>query len=181
MSKKSLARSTSRDITASGDTITCYGFELRRSGMVPIGEPSYDDWERCGLWLNNMDKSVQFWLGDWINYGESRYGEKYAQALDMTEYSYSYLRQVAYVADKVQMLDRSNKLGFRHHYEVAGLERDEQIKFLRLAEEEGLSAKELRRRIKREYGVFRRYVECPYCNRVFCLDDTTIFEERGEE
>ena len=132
----------SNEITVNGKNIICHGFELQRSALVPIGEPSFEDWEACGIWLNTVDKSVQFWLGDWLNYGEYAYGEKYAQALESTEYSYGYLRQVAYVANKVQVLDRSNNLGFRHHYEVAGLERDDQKKYLKLAEEDNLAASE---------------------------------------
>lgn len=28
---------------------------------------------------------MQWWLGDWVRYGEGRWGEKYAQALEVSE------------------------------------------------------------------------------------------------
>ncbi len=162
----------SKAITVNDKSIVCHSFELQQSSLVPVGEPTLEDWEYCGLWLNNVDKSVQFWLGDWLNYGEYAYGEKYAQALESTQYSYGYLRQVAYVASKVAPSDRSNILGFRHHYEVAGLNPVEQRKYLLKAETENLSTKELRDEIHNKSPEDKEKVKvrCPECGHKFLID-----------
>jgi hypothetical protein len=38
-----------------------------------------------------MEKGVKWWLGDWLNFGERKYGETYSQAIDTTGHSYQAL------------------------------------------------------------------------------------------
>ena len=45
-----------------------------------MGSPPYAEWEQCGAVLRQIDGAVQWWLGDWLNYGEHAYGEQYSQA-----------------------------------------------------------------------------------------------------
>ena len=52
-------------------------FALDGTGLVVTGSPPYEEWERCGAVLHQIDGAVQWWLGDWLNYGEHAYGEKY--------------------------------------------------------------------------------------------------------
>ena len=35
---------------------------------------------------------MHFWIGDWLNYGERKWGEKYKEALEKTGYDYQTLR-----------------------------------------------------------------------------------------
>jgi len=79
---------------------------------------------------------------------ERAYGEKYAQALDSTDWEYQTLRDAAWVAGRVEMSRRRDNLTWSHHREVAALDPDDQDGWLDRAEAEGWSRNELRRAIK---------------------------------
>src|SRR3990167_7353402 len=85
-------------------------FTLHKNGLSAIGVPTFEQWEEVGRFIKKAEGSVQLWLGDWINYGENTWGEKYSQALDQTELDYGTLRNTAYVASKVDLSLRNDKL-----------------------------------------------------------------------
>jgi hypothetical protein len=105
----------------------------------------FDAWERLGHdVLRPMARGVQWWIGDWLNYGERRYGEKYAQAIDATGYDYSTLNGMRWVAERIAIVRRRTSLSWAHHREVAALEPAAQTRWLRTAEREELSRAALR-------------------------------------
>src|SRR6185312_2349893 len=69
--------------------------KMMESGLVPEGLPgkltataltlpedlTYERWASIGQTLQQLERSVGFWLGDWWNYGERRWGELSAQAV----------------------------------------------------------------------------------------------------
>lgn len=126
------------------------GFKLKKSGLIPVGTPTYDQWEECGKFIKKASSACSLWLGDWINYGESKWGEKYSQALDKTDLDYGTLRNASYVSKNVDLSLRSDKLGYNHHLLVAPLSPEKQSKFLKKAEDLNLSVSELRVLIKEE-------------------------------
>lgn len=112
-------------------------------------------WERIGRCLETAAKGVQWWIGDWLNYGESRYGEKYAQAIEETGFDKPTLMNYASVAKRVEISRRREIVDYSKHVEVAGLTPAQQKKVLAQAEKEKLTVKEVRRvatRIKRDEG-----------------------------
>ena len=125
------------------------GFRFQRTGLSPIGKPTFEQWEQCGKFIGRVEQAVQFWLGDWLNYGESVWGEKYSQALEDTSYTYGTLANAAYVARKIDFSSRNENLSFAHHYAIAKLTPEEQQKFLVMAEEYAMSVRELRREIQK--------------------------------
>jgi hypothetical protein len=123
--------------------------EFHEKGLV-IHSLTFDEWENLGLSLRRMEKGIQFWLGDWLNYGENKWGEKYSQAVDQTDYEYQTLADFKYVAGKIQFSFRNEKLSFTHHRQVAALEPAEQKKWLDIAEKESLNVHHLRNKIRKE-------------------------------
>ncbi len=105
---------------------------------------SFEEWQDVGRFLEQTNGAVQWWLGDWLNYGEAAYGEKYAQALDAERWEYGALRNMAYVAGRVEMSRRRDNLSFSHHAEVASLDPDVQDRLLGAAAEKGLTRQGLR-------------------------------------
>lgn len=92
-----------------------------------------------------VGKSIGFIIGDWINYGEKKWGEKYVEATRKTGLDYQTLANYAYVARKIDFSCRQEKLGFEHHAVVAKLKTPGQRKeWLEIAEREGLSKRRLR-------------------------------------
>lgn len=125
-------------------------FWLTTTGVVLSGEPEYDQWEETFKWVQLVEGAVQFWLGDLLAIGESRWGEKYSQALAATGYAEQTLKNATWVAKHVPPEVRRDpeKVPFAHHAEVASLPVDEQIMWLDKVEEEQLTRDQLRAQIK---------------------------------
>lgn len=108
----------------------------------------FDEWSEVGLKLSKIERTVLWWIGDWLNYGERKYGEKYSQALDETGFDYQTLADSKWISSKVKVSCRQENLTFEHHRHIAKFESDEQREWLDRAAMLGWSAKELRQQIK---------------------------------
>jgi len=106
--------------------------------------------------LRIVESCIQFVIGDWLNYGERTYGEKYSRALDETDYAYGGLANFSYVANRIEISRRRENLSFSHHQEIAPFELEKQEYWLDKAVKEHLTQRELRRAIIEE-----RYRELP--------------------
>ena len=103
-----------------------------------------------GQKLQSVSRSVMWWIGDWLRFGERRWGEMYAQAVEDTGRSNGGLRNAKFVADRFSDLSRRrDELSFAHHAEVSALPPAEADELLDLAEREGLSMRELRAEVSR--------------------------------
>jgi len=97
------------------------------------------EWEGLGKALKEVEKSIQWVLGDWLKYGVSNYPDKYSQALEATDYEYGTLRNAKYVASSIELSCRHDNLSFEHHYQVASLKPDDQKIWLDKAEQNNLT------------------------------------------
>lgn len=123
-------------------------FTINPTGIQFHDELSFDEWDALGKKLAPLGKSIGFIIGDWINYGETRYGEKYERALDRTGMTYTTLANFSYVARKVEISLRNEKLDFTQHYVVAKLKTDDEKRhWLKMAEKHKLSIRRLRKSI----------------------------------
>ena len=119
-----------------------------KTGLILKEGLDFKDWQKIGGALKTFYKANKWWIGDWILYGERKYGEMYSQALGNTDYEYDTLKDIKYVSSRVEMSCRHDNLSFSHHKEVAGLEPKEQDKWLAKAEEEGWDREEFRRQLR---------------------------------
>ena len=110
-------------------------FEFTSRGLTVTGSPTFEEWAGVGEFLRRAEQSVHWWLGDWIRYGESRWGEMYAQALDGTHFTYDTLRHDVWVAGQIDATRRHPELSWSHHQEVAALPPSEQDYWLERAAE----------------------------------------------
>ena len=102
-------------------------FRLDTGRLAVDGEPTYEDWEAFGPVLGHIGKNAKWWLGDWMNYGEDNYGDRYRQAIDLTGWKYGTLANIAYVARNVTFSRRREDLdSWGHWQEIASLEPAEQ-------------------------------------------------------
>lgn len=123
-------------------------FSITPTGIQFNEELSFEEWDALGQKLAPIGKSIGFIIGDWINYGESRYGEKYEEVLARTGLAYQTLRQYAYVSRKVEMYLRKYNLDYYLHATVAKLKTDEEKQhWLDMAEKHKLSVRRLRKSI----------------------------------
>jgi hypothetical protein len=111
-----------RALQTTADKDVAYSsFVLTGTGLVPIGTPSFEEWEEVGHFLKKATTACALWLGDWINYGQAKFGEKYLLAIARTGLDYGTLRNASYTARRIDLSDRSDKLGYKHHEIVASL------------------------------------------------------------
>ena len=123
-------------------------FTLTPCGIEFHGELSFEEWESLGEKLGDAERSIGFMIGDWINYAEQKWGEKYNEAIGCTGLEYQTLRAYAYVAKKIDLLNRFNNLTFTHHFTVAKLkDADERRHWLEMAEKHDLSVRRLQKSI----------------------------------
>lgn len=124
------------------------GVEATKVGLTIRPDLSLSDWKALGQQLKLVQGAIQWWIGDWLNFGERTYGDKYTEALTVTDYDEKSLRNIKYVAGAVEMSLRRDNLSWSHHKEVAALPREEQKQLLDWAESSEASTKTLRDHIK---------------------------------
>ena len=111
---------------------------------------TWHEYASAGRHLSTMDylahESLPWLIGDFINFGDAQFGERYAQALDLTEYTKASLTQIAYVARHVKPPNRTLPLSFMAS--VASKNDEEQKKLADQAVDEGLLQSEFRRLVR---------------------------------
>ncbi len=116
-------------------------FEAHELGLVIKGKPTVSDWVEYGKKLRRVETSLNWIIGDYLVYGEFKYGEKYAQILD--ESMMNSWKVYHWVAKHVAPERREKKLSWTHHRLIASLPPVYQIKMLEKAVKEKLNTPEL--------------------------------------
>jgi len=123
-------------------------FSLTPRGIEFHGDLSFEEWEKLGEKLGDTERAIGFMIGDWINYAEEKWGEKYNEAIAVTGLEYQTLANYAYVARRVQFSVRTENLPFYHHQVVAKLkDPQEQSHWLKTAEDHDLGYRRLQKSI----------------------------------
>jgi hypothetical protein len=129
------------------------------------------EWIEQGRWLGAVGRASGWWIGDWIRYGNRRYGEKYEEAANLTGYDSQSLMNMAYVASRYEPSRRREGLSFSHHAELAALPPADQELWLDRVEAGELSVRALRfelREARRRTALraarpSERDLRCPHC------------------
>jgi hypothetical protein len=131
---------------------------------TPRQELDADEWAAAGRRIGVVSRSVQWLLGDWISYGNERFGERYARASRITGYDPQTLMNMVYVASRFPASRRRENLSWSHHEALAALEPPEQDGWLDQAASHRWSVLDLRGmlRLSRKRGLSERAeVEVP--------------------
>lgn len=115
-------------------------------------DATFDEWAEHGRAIMHAARAVQWLLGDWLNAGEDRFGEDYAQAVELTGLSERTLLVAAWVARSVPPEARRPNLPWTHHRVVAALPPSERDALLERCENEGWSERELRNQLRAMRG-----------------------------
>lgn len=137
-----------RVITADRQLVALPGTVTETALILPDGLPR-EDWERIGERLRLAEGGVQWWVGDWMKYGEESFSLTYQQAAEATGYSNGTLRNCAWVSETFPLSRRHDDCSWSHHMEVASLEPDLADALLITAAREGLTRNELRAEVQR--------------------------------
>lgn len=110
-----------------------------------------DEWLDIGEFLLKADASMKWWIGDWVNHGEDyQWGETYAELAERLGMGIKALYNISLVCRKVHISRRRENLSFSHHQAVSSLEPEEQKYWLKMADDNEWSRKELREAIRNQ-------------------------------
>ncbi|GAA0569300.1 hypothetical protein GCM10010172_62070 [Paractinoplanes ferrugineus] len=118
---------------------------------IPAGL-NYEGWERAGFQLAQVMNSSAWCIGDWIEHGERRYGDRYQRAVEMVGLEYKTVRNYAWTARRFTLDRRRESLSFQHHAEVARLPEEQQELWLNRAEDLRWSRNKLRLSLRAARG-----------------------------
>ncbi|HYM55410.1 MAG TPA: hypothetical protein VES97_08615 [Solirubrobacteraceae bacterium] len=102
------------------------------------------EWSAIGRRFGEIGRCSQWWLGDWIHYGNVKFGERYTRAVKLTGYDVQSLMNMVYVASRFTISRRRENLSWSHHSAVAALDVDSQEYWLARAIADKLSVADLR-------------------------------------
>lgn len=128
--------------------------KLEQNQLVINEETTLKEWKELGQQLSLMQGNIQFWIGDWIRFGEKKgfYIDSavYDEAEEITGLDRITIQHYKWVAQQTSCL-RRQELSYYHHKEVAKLNESDQAYFLNKAVQEKLSVRELRLQVLTEY------------------------------
>lgn len=136
--------------SSTGIVHTLGAFRLTRTALLVDGQPTFDESQYVGDWLEVVQGAVQFWWGDWLLYMESRpdFKEKLSQALSVSGYAMETLSNLKYVASKVDQSRRRDGVSWSVHAAVAALPAVEQDAILADAASEHMTVAKVRAKVQ---------------------------------
>ncbi len=109
---------------------------------------SFHDWAMLFPVLDQLQRGADWALGDWLNYGEPRWGEDHADAIEITHLEDGTLQNRAWVARRIPQDQRDDRLSYTHHRIVAPIDDpDDRTRWLEMAYEKGWSTRTLQAEI----------------------------------
>lgn len=126
----------------------CRGVRSSRTGASFDPLLPFETWRALGGKLGMYSNATAWWLGDWIAFGQMKYGRRYKDAIAATGLEYQTLRNYAVVARRFELSRRRDDLTFQHHAEVCALSEDDQDLWLDRAARGHWSRNDLRRRVR---------------------------------
>lgn len=130
--------------------------------------------ESLAAFFGQVNHSSRWWIADLLHHVEMRHGELVAHIAGFTGLAEQTVENIMSVGNRVPQSRRRIGLSFSIHAEVAALTPNEQRRWLKVAEKEGLTKAQLRERIKpKELPPVeeREVVKCPVCGHAGSLSD----------
>lgn len=129
--------------------------EITQTSMTFLANVTVDELKNVGRQFVKMEDSKQWWIGDWWNTLERKYGEA-QQICDEVGLNYSTVKSASAVSKKIEKVRRRTGLTWSHHAEVCGIKFEDdkekqtriQDKFLDKAEQEQWSRNKLREQVQ---------------------------------
>lgn len=154
---------------------------------APASDLGIGEWAEVGRRLGSVGRNIQWLLGDWIAYGNSRFGERYTRAAKITGYDTQTLMNMVYVATHFPASRRRENLSWSHHEALAALDPEEQDSWLDQADQHRWSVSDLRSMLRMARKTTRelppggqplgpqqsRVLSCPRCGEQIAVNDTS--------
>ena len=151
------------------------GIEVTATCWLSETDLGMREWAEQGRRLGVIGRGAGWWIGDWLRYGNQRFGERYVRASRITGYDVQTLMNMVYVASRVPPEERREGLSWSHHAEVAAAEPGDRARWLDMAETERLSVRCLREEVRRARRMAAHepaeeptpQIQCPECGCKF--------------
>lgn len=164
---------------------------IKHVAWTPITELGVREWAEAGRRIGSVGRNIQWLLGDWIAYGNQKFGERYARAAKITGYDPQTLMNMVYVATRFSISRRRENLSWSHHEALASQEPVEQDRWLDQAAMHHWSVLDLRTMLRMakkgrpklaegdaggeaEAGQSPPMVKCPRCGEEITVDPLKI-------
>ncbi len=121
-----------------------HGASVTPVSWIPTRDLDLAEWTVAGRRLGAIGRCGQWGLGDWIRYGNAKFGERYSRAARITGYDVQTLMNMVYVASRFTISRRRENLSWSHHETLASLDPNVQDHWLDHAAAERLSISDLR-------------------------------------
>lgn len=115
---------------------------------TPPHELDSHEWAAAGRRIGAVGRCIQWLLGDWIAYGNAKFGERYARVAKITGYDTQTLMNMVYVASRFSVSRRREMLSWSHHETLAALDSKEQDHWLDKAATHRWSVADLRMMVR---------------------------------
>ncbi|MEM6884055.1 MAG: hypothetical protein AAF571_03420 [Verrucomicrobiota bacterium] len=123
---------------------------LTPAGLEFAADATKEDWDEAGRWLKFVESKFLFLLGDWVSYGLDRFGkDAISDQLDLFEFQQ--VRQALQLG-LFETEQRYPSLSADHHLVVRSLDEDGRKRWLDLAVEENMTARQLAAALKEASG-----------------------------
>lgn len=129
------------------------GWEYRPPATI-----TFDQWERDGVVLQELERRTGFWLGDWARSGLELFGQgRWSQAMREHGYALQTVKNASSTALKFPPHERIYEgLAYSHYQEAKDLPKAEARAALEHAREERLSTADFREYVRERKQVLRR-------------------------
>lgn len=119
--------------------------DVKANGLCIRQALTWDEYTGLMGTLQDIHGAYQWWLGDALRYGESRWGDTYTQAVTDTGIDAGRLMNYVYVANAYPEISlRNEKVSWSHHYTLASLPPADRAYWLAQCETKGLTVSQLK-------------------------------------
>lgn len=145
-------------------------FLYTAEGLFVEGSPTFEQCETELSKLKHINKALQFFIGDLLNYMEGQFGESYSQALDAFDYSIGSFANMKSVAKEFPADRRRESIPYTYYAAIQSLDAEIQEDLLDKVETgEIATLSHLRNRakiIRKHSGASK--AECEHENMLIC-------------
>lgn len=113
------AGAPAQSVDTSTEMVSIGRARATRMGLVMDERTNRPSWANIGRDLSVAADGIQWAVGDWLLFGEQRWGDMYGEAQEITGFSYGTLRNLKSIAQAYELSSRNDNLSFKHHVTVA--------------------------------------------------------------
>lgn len=154
MATKTIANSRPKDVADDktiAEILQTY-VRAEEAGLRIDATLPYDEWAQVYDFYLSLRERSKFFVGDAINFGAQRHGDRYTQAVHATGLEYSSLVNIASVCERIPIERRRPNLPFSFHEAVAFIPAQEADRILADAEKKHYTREDVRDQVAISQG-----------------------------